>query len=174
MRKHTFRASLGGLAKQVICASVVSGIILGATSVKAEVCADTAARRALEMRVLQSELMVSALTCGQKSHYNSFVTAFKPYLKKQGTQLRAFFAAAYGPKLGTQKLNKTVTRLANVASQNSLSGGTEAYCKAAESRFVVALKSTHKDLALMARVNPHANAHGYKTCVEVATSQGVN
>lgn len=184
MRIHTFRVGLSGLAKQVICAGVVSGVVLGATSVKAEVCADTAARRALEMRVLQSELMVSALTCGQKSHYKSFVTAFKPYLKKQGTQLRAFFAAAYGPKLGTQKLNKTVTRLANMASQNSLSSGTEAYCKAAETRFKTALKSTQKDLALMAHANPHANAHGYKTCVEVAnrnvaasdvaTAQGVN
>jgi len=184
MRKRTFRTERGGLAKHMIYASVVSGIILGATSVKAEVCADAAARRALEMRVLQSELMVSALTCGQKSHYNSFVTAFKPYLKKQGTQLRAFFVDAYGPKLGPKKLNKTVTRLANVASQNSLSVGTEAYCQAAETRFKTTLKSNHKDLALVARTNPHASAHGYKTCVEVAdrsvaegdlaTSQGVN
>ncbi|HEY9079442.1 hypothetical protein [Magnetovibrio sp.] len=141
---------------------------MGAASAKAEVCADTAARTALELRVLQSEFMVSALTCGQRASYNAFVTTFKPYLKKQGGQLRAFFTNAYGAKVGAQKLNGTVTRLANMASQNSLSGGTEAYCKAAETRFLNALKSTDKDLAQMARSNPHAGAHGYKACVEIA------
>lgn len=167
LRTYSFR---GSLAKSIVFSGVVFGIALGPISAQADACMDTAARTALEMRVLQSELMVAALTCGQRSSYNAFVTTFKPYLKLQGGQLKSFFVKAFGPKVGAQMLNQTVTRLANTASQNSLSASTQSYCDSAAARFAVALKSTPKDLVLLARTNPDAASHGYKSCVEVADS----
>jgi len=161
-------AKRGGLVKTVVFVGVAAGIVLGAIPARAEVCVDANARTALEMRVLQSELMVSALTCGQKSNYNAFVTTFKPFLKKQGGQLPSFFIKVYGPKTGPEKLNRIVTRLANMASQNSLISSTDAYCSAASTRFSAVLNGTRQELARMARANPSAEAHGYKACVEVA------
>jgi len=172
MFKRVSPATRGGLAKNVVFAGLAAGIVLGTVPAKAEVCADPAARAALELRVLQSEFMVSALTCGQKSSYNAFVTTFEPFLKMQGGQLRSFFTKAYGPKAGAERLNRTVTRLANVASQNSLTGAAQDYCSAAKARFTTVLKSTSKDLALMARTNPSAKAHGYTSCVEMANRNG--
>ncbi|WP_139134890.1 hypothetical protein [Magnetovibrio blakemorei] len=171
LRTSSFR---GSLAKSVVFSGVVFSIALGPVSAQAEACMDAAARTALEMRVLQSELMVAALTCGQRPSYNAFVTTFKPYLMRQGGQLKSFFVKSFGPKQGAEMLNKTVTRLANSASQNSLAVSTQMYCDSAAARFAVALKSTPQDLVLLARTNPDAASHGYKSCVEVADSSVAN
>lgn len=165
LRTSSFR---GSLVKSIVFSGVALSIALGPISAQAETCMDSAARTALELRVLQSELMVAALTCGQRPSYNAFVTTFKPYLKLQGGQLKSFFVKAFGSKTGAEMLNKTVTRLANAASQNSLSASTQSYCDSAAARFAVALKGTPKDLVLLARTNPDAASHGYKSCVEVA------
>jgi hypothetical protein len=139
-----------------------------AGSARAETCADQNARRSLEVRVLQSELMVAALTCGQRQNYNAFVTTFRPVLKTQGAQLRTFFVQNYGLKNGPKRLNKLVTRLANSASQRSLTQSTQAFCAQTEARFKQLLSSDAKTLFTLARTNPTASDHGFGSCVEVA------
>ena len=162
--RKSFFAALNG----VVAAGV---LLLSAGSANAQMCADRSARVALEMRVLQSELMVAALTCNQRPSYNAFVTTFKPYLKDQGRELRAYFAKTYGPAAGPQRLNNLVTRLANVASQNSLTQPTSAFCAQAKQRFDRVLGATPQGLAKLARANATANVHGVKTCVEVAEGE---
>ena len=44
----------------------------GTASAKGPVCAKSQELAALEARVLQTELMVGALTCGQSQRYNDF------------------------------------------------------------------------------------------------------
>lgn len=49
-----------------ICAALMASALMTAKPAHAEICADREARQTLEMRVLHSELMVAALTCGQR------------------------------------------------------------------------------------------------------------
>lgn len=151
-----------------LCAALMGSVLTSAKPAKAEACANRDARRALEVRVMQSELMVAALTCGQRKSYNAFVTAFKPNLKNQGAQLRAFFVEQYGPSQGPQHLNRMVTRLANSASQRSLSQSTQAFCAQTQSRFETVLSADAQGLFRLARTNPSASDHGIRSCVEVA------
>lgn len=163
-----------GFARKLLSIAAVGGVLAlcaPATPAVAQTCADRSAREALEMRVLQSELMVAALTCNQRPSYNAFVTTFKPYLKAQGHQLRAYFTEAFGPTMGPKRLNNMVTRLANTASQNSLSQSTSAFCAQAKQRFDTVLSATPKALARLARANPTASVHGVKSCLEVAEGE---
>lgn len=162
---YSFRATLMGAAFMGVA-------VTHAGPAHADACADRGAREALEMRVLQSELMVAALTCNQRGSYNAFVTGFKPYLKSQGRELHSFFAKTFGPSAGPQRLNKLVTRLANTASQNSIGQPTSAFCAAAQQRFDAVLSANPKMLAKLARTSPTAKLHGFKSCVEVAESEG--
>ncbi|MFC1673101.1 hypothetical protein ACFL12_03005 [Pseudomonadota bacterium] len=136
----------------------------------ANICAERSERAALDMRVLQSELMVAALTCGQRSEYNTFVSVFKPHLKQHGAKLQGFFAKAYGNG-GSRQLNRMVTRLANQASSRTLSQPTSQFCAQAQSRFKMVLNASPTQLAYIARTNPAAAEHGYRSCVEVAEGE---
>ncbi len=84
----------------------------------AEVCARPHERTALSSRVLQTELMVAALCCGNRPLYNAFVTKFRGELVKQGRSLRSFFQRHHGGG-GEENLNSFITRLANEASRRS-------------------------------------------------------
>ncbi|MBF0247293.1 MAG: hypothetical protein HQL36_04380 [Alphaproteobacteria bacterium] len=135
----------------------------------ANICATTRDRAALEVRVLQSELMVAALTCRQKADYNAFVTRYKPQLKSFGRDLRAFYDQAFGQHSGERQMNKLVTRLANGASQRSLSVAPVDYCAETAQRFQTLLgKPNTERLLQIASTAPAAQSHGVPTCREVA------
>jgi hypothetical protein len=77
---------------------------------------------ALDVRYLQTELMVAALSCGRPEfhkHYNTFVTKFAPALKRHGAALKTYFSRQYGSQ-GTKQMDTYVTRLANEASLRSM------------------------------------------------------
>lgn len=73
---------------------------------------------ALRVRVLQSNLMVAALTCKMEGAYNATVTKFRSELTQHGRALRGYFDRAYGSK-GVAKLDNLVTQLANEAASRS-------------------------------------------------------
>lgn len=154
-----------------LCAALMGSVLTSAQPARAEACADRDARRALELRVLQSELMVAALTCGQRQSYNAFVTTFKPFLKDQGAQLRTFFVEQYGLAAGPERLNRMVTRLANTASQRSLNQSNQVFCEQAKSRFEAVLSAPTQDLFHLAHTSPSASDHGVRSCVEVADAE---
>ena len=71
------------------------------------------------MRILQTELMVAALTCNQRTDYNAFINRFQPQLSAQGKLLQAFFQRKHGS--GSAKaLNGFVTRVANESSRRGM------------------------------------------------------
>ena len=77
---------------------------------------------ALDVRYLQTELMVAALSCGRPEfhqHYNVFVTKFGNSLKQHGTILKSYFTRQYGSQ-GNNQMDRYVTRLANEASLRSM------------------------------------------------------
>lgn len=171
MLKRPYALNIRTAQRAILGATLMGSVAMSAVPAQAAgSCADREARQSLEIRVLQSELMVAALTCGERQSYNAFVTAFKPFLKSQGAELRTFFVEQFGLSAGPSRMNKMVTRLANSASQNSVSVSTQEFCAQAKTRFEQVLQSNTQGLVKLARVNPTAADHGFKTCVEVADS----
>ncbi len=129
----------------------------------AAMCAMPPERAAADARVLQTELMVAALTCGQRNRYNHFAKKFQPQLVANGKALRRYFRRAHG-RSGEAEVTRFVTRLANDASARSLVNGTEAYCAYASSLFDEVMAIDGKDFqAFVARL-PSAHSHGIESC----------
>ncbi|MSP42789.1 MAG: hypothetical protein EXR08_05405 [Alphaproteobacteria bacterium] len=100
----------------------MTAIALGLTfssAAQAAACAAASEESTLQVRVLQTQLVVAALTCNQRADYNAFVTRFQPQLSAQGKLLKAFFERKYGG--GSAKaMNGFVTRIANESSRRGM------------------------------------------------------
>lgn len=106
----------------LICALVAA---LGALPSDASAdCANPREAVAIEMRVLQTEMMVGALACQAKPHYNSFARRFEGTLIEQGGNLRRYFQRVHAGS-AERRLNAFVTALANDVSQLHANGGTD-------------------------------------------------
>ncbi len=97
-------------------------------SANSAICANPNEYQALNMRALQSELMVAALSCGQKNQYNWFATQYKPQLTFYGTQIVGFFDRYGAQDNGVKLLNDFITKMANRASRASLGRSQPQYC----------------------------------------------
>ncbi len=86
---------------------------------------------AIQVRVLQSEMMVAALTCDLRPQYNEIVILFKDELGRHGANLRSYFERNYGRAGGEKQLNSFVTEMANRASSHAVSQGSF-YCAGAK------------------------------------------
>ncbi|MGH6720357.1 MAG: hypothetical protein ACREER_13675 [Alphaproteobacteria bacterium] len=110
MEAPTGRASkrLGPLIGALMALALASPAV-------AQTCARPDDEVALQVRVLQTNLMVGALSCQQHDPYNAFVARFQPTLAVHGKALKAYFKRAHGGGWNTV-LDEFVTRLANEAS----------------------------------------------------------
>ena len=115
---------------------------------------------ALNARVLQTELMVAALACGEATRYNAFVTTFRREIAAQGSSLRRLFGRAYGSG-GSRELNAFVTRLANDASIRSAG---RLYCTGAASLMTEALATKPADFERLTRSSSLRGRHGFPYC----------
>lgn len=88
---------------------------------------------ALQTRVLQTELMVAALSCGTQQRYNAFARKYYNELSSNSRVLRAYFRRGHD-RQGDRYLDRFVTGLANAASERSINHGP-AYCADAELMF---------------------------------------
>jgi hypothetical protein len=125
-------------------------------------CARSAELSGLQARVLQTELMVAALSCGESGRYNAFVTRFRGELQVESKRMQGYFARVHGGRAG-KELNAFVTELANNSSQRSL---TEAatFCPQAAALLDDALKMEPKQLRSFAAQQSFADAHGVDSC----------
>lgn len=117
--------------------------------------------RALNTRVLQTELMVAALSCNEQQRYNAFVTNYRGHLAAQGASLRAWFSRTYG-SASTSELNAFVTRLANDASKRSLEAGS--YCDAASSLLTEVLETPADGFDSITESTVTDGRHGFSRC----------
>jgi hypothetical protein len=117
----------------------------------------------LRTRALQTELMVSALSCGESKNYNTFVSSFRPELVAQGKAMQAFFKREHGGK-AQAATDKFVTQLANLASQRS-SKNQAAFCAGTKTLFngVLALKKP-AELRTFVAAQPAPVLPGVKSC----------
>ena len=113
------------------------GTILGSGPAAAELCQPASAKSkgeiAIEVRRLQTTLMVAALSCNARASYNDFMINYRPVLQKHGREIRREFQRRHG-KAGGRHLNRFITRLANEASSRN-NADHEGFCSDAKAVF---------------------------------------
>jgi hypothetical protein len=100
----------------LVAGVAAAALITTAASASAtEISISEKERASLEMRVMQSELMVAALACSSSANYNAFVTRYKKELTNYGKTMQDLFKRVHGGNAFSQ-INSFVTRVANEAS----------------------------------------------------------
>ena len=135
----------------------------------AATCASEREQLALQTRVLQSDLMVAALSCQHKESYNTFVRRFTDQLVAHGRELRGYFQRVYGSR-GERQLNQFVTRLANDSSQRSLADAG-IYCAETDQLFQQVLGLGPRELAGYVRARPASHRTGIQACTLQASNR---
>lgn len=149
-------------ARGAFLAVAVTVAVLSNRPAAAESCTQPMDQMALNTRVLQTELMVSALTCKNQNLYNKFVTLYRGELVEQGRSLRAMFDRRHG-KGGTKHMNALVTKLANEASQRSVAQ-RYGFCRQSALLFAKALAADKPDLNGLIEVAAEQGLNGVQRC----------
>lgn len=127
--------------RHAACGVAVAGIV-SVTSVTAASAFETrnaSERAAVNARLLQTEMMVAALTCDLRPQYNRAVRTFQKDLVRHGKVLRKMFRRDHGAS-AQRRLDKYITQLANDASARS-NKDRATYCRTATALFANVLAS---------------------------------
>ncbi|EKE67438.1 MULTISPECIES: hypothetical protein [Oceanibaculum] len=155
--------------KRGLAALAVLATVAGTPAVSFAACATPKESAALEARVLLSELMVAALSCNQRPSYNAVVTRYQGEMASTGKALKGYFARVHGAR-SAQELNGFVTRMANEASQRSLSDFAT-FCSAAEGKFAALMDERQPhNFERFAGLQPEASSHGVEVCQYTAAN----
>lgn len=155
--RKTVRKTAASLALAAAVSLTASNTAFGAA------CLQSAEAAAVNARMMQTELMVAALTCQKRGEYNHFVKQFESELVGHGRKLKATFKRMYGASSESQ-LNRFVTRLANEASLRSLQSAD--YCTRVDGLFAGTFATKPGKLATLASTMPFINEHGLAYCEE--------
>ena len=107
------RSLLAGAAAMALIPGMVS----------AQTCLQPAEKSHFDVRALQSQLMVVALSCEMQDDYNRFVTKFQPQLATAFRGVAGHFRRTAGGSHQRQ-LDQYITNLANGQSQVGISQGS--------------------------------------------------
>ncbi len=110
-------------------------------------CTSQANLEALNVRALQTELMVGALACGERERYNAFIRARQPELVPYAQTLQ---------RMHGKRTNAFVTRVANAAARN-------ADCAVISALFDETLEPGNS-LSAIAAKDALTSRHGYQVC----------
>ena len=149
-------------------APVALAFVLAASQALATVtpntCTQGADRTAFDTEGLKSELMVTALTCGQRDKYNAFMRTYQPTVVAEEADLSTYFKRAYG-KQYRKAYDDYISNLANVQSEAGLKSGT-AFCDEFKSMFdeVMSLHDA-SELADYAHSQAIVQPVAFTTCV---------
>lgn len=143
----------GKLAARLVAGIAAIGTTIGvaADGAQAASCTpiDPKVETAFQVRALQTELMVAALSCQARGDYNAFVRKFSEPLAANGRTLRAYFHEAFSGD-GSRRLDRYITRLANEASNKRIRLGGD-YCGNARASFQQVLTMDAGELETYAR-----------------------
>lgn len=150
-------------ARYVICGVTVAAVVaaVGASSAFAASCVRPIEEAALTARVVQTEMMVAALACGQQSQYNAFVVKFRDDLVTHGSTLKSLFKRVHGAN-AERRLATFVTRLANDASQRSREAAN--FCMDAYTFLEQAMSSASLGFEQLAATHNTSVDHGFAVC----------
>jgi len=131
----------------------------------APACVKGADEVALQVRVVQTDLMVAALSCSASARYNEFVKANQPVLMAAHTQLTGFFNKKRG---GASALNAFITKLANDSSMRSVKD-IATFCQETGWLYDAILSPKRGDLPAFIGPLLIAQRHGFTPCEPRAT-----
>jgi hypothetical protein len=118
-----------------VCAAALA---MTANAAAAPRCARPDEVTAIQVAMIQQELMVAALTCNEVPHFNAFQTNFGPELRTSDNTLERMFKRLYGASRGEAEYHAFKTRLANHSSIRSIRDNVS-YCQEAGVVFSAAL-----------------------------------
>lgn len=141
--------------------TIIAGLITASLAGPAFAqCMQAAERPAFDVRALQSQLMVLALTCGQQDQYNRFVTENRTVLGSAYRDLERHFRRAGGQRA----LDAYITNTANIHSQAGISQGS-LFCANQQQLFPAALAVRSRDqLAALSQERQIRHAYEPPTC----------
>jgi hypothetical protein len=121
---------------------------------------------ALNVRGLQTELTVGALTCGERERYTQFVKTFRPQLILQAKLLRQYFKRHY-KKEGNFRLDQFVTRVANAYANRTKFSRID-FCAKTRDLFNQINAKPSANLAELTRGGRYSSVHGIGQCKKTA------
>ncbi|MBB5694798.1 hypothetical protein [Muricoccus pecuniae] len=145
-----------------LAAGLVAAVV--ATPAMAQTCVQPAEKAAFDVRALQSQLMVAALSCQQDEQYNTFVRQYKGELEGAYRGINAHYRRTAGAR-GQSSLDGYITQLANAQSQDGIRQGSH-FCRNVAPLFTAALAApkSSEALATIAQQNNLSNPHGRNDC----------
>ena len=167
-----WRLIAGSIALTICVALASPGLAAGKGKTAGGSCASDRDLAALNARVLQTELMVAALSCDEKQRYNTFVSTYRDVLLDRGQALQALFKRTHGAQ-ATARLNAFITKLANDAAQQVRSRGDD-YCAFAGELFEEAIATSPREFNTITNKDWIAGRHGFRPCVEQASAKRVS
>ena len=123
-------------------------------------CVKGADEVALQLRTVQTDLMVAALSCSASDRYNEFVKANQPALMAAHGQLGKFFDKKRG---GQKALNAFITKLANDSSKRSVADIAR-FCQETGWLYDAILNPARGDLVTFVGPLLVAQRHGFQSC----------
>lgn len=149
------------IALGLIAATFLSG--------NAMACMPRDTTEALNIIGLKSTLMVSALTCNQRSQYDRFMNRFHPYILREQHMLDAYFRQKHGRAFHHYE-DSYVTDLANVQSTAGIRQGTN-FCESSQRLYDQVLNlDTQSELTRFANQRPARQPIVMLSCGIVETS----
>lgn len=146
------------IARAVLLAAA-SVLVVGpavAAKKKADPCIKDKVLASFQMRMLQTELVVGALSCKLTPRYNEFVTSYRDDLMGAHRVLMRHFGRE-------SRLEDYKSKTANEASQRSLANITE-FCLYTSALYDKLLGPERPKLAAFVGTEPVASRHGQNAC----------
>lgn len=164
------------LVRSVVSWAIAWGVALSpVVAAQAAPCYTPSETAAVEVRMLQSELMVAALACrdsnpelGMIDEYNAFARLHSARLVKESKILQAHFRRVYGAA-GIDRFAAFETALANEASKRSMTSA--GYCQEAAAVFRQVSTLQRSDLEQFAEARAMELGLPVKACTATATAE---
>jgi len=159
------RVGSGRVGARLLAVLAVAAAVAAVTPAAAAgygACARQSDEKALNARLLQTELMVGALACGNQSQYNAFVQRFRGRLVDEGKSLQQMFSREY-KGAANRELNALITRLANQSSQRSMVNRI-GFCEQNRLLFAEALEADAGGFDRLVEKVTAVAGHGIRPC----------
>lgn len=131
--------------------------------VSALACAQEEESHALDLRALQSSMMVAALSCDQQGQYNKFIRKYQDNFVEGSEEIKSYFRRTYGSGYEVE-LNRFITRLANEATKSSMRSDADVYCEQTAAIFDELFTLREDRLDEFAQQQHVSVLHGVNSC----------
>lgn len=140
----------------------------GAVGAKGKTCVTTQEMAALDGRVLESDLLVAALSCGQSEPYNTFMQKFRAAMTDRAKTVQSMFQRVYG-KNSRREFDAFVTRLGNDSAMRSIQMQL-AFCQLTADVFEQGEVTPASDYDVLPSKPEFAGRHGFPACKTTASN----